>query len=89
MYVKNYYYGEMPENLDTLTSVKEITDALDAHSYYMPKNLYEMYVKLIGMETISDTRSFQSLRSLQSITIANTETTNHITSELLYGNTGS
>lgn len=78
-YVKNYYYEPVPSNLDKMTTVEEISKALDAHSYYMSKEEYAMYTALLGIEIAMDKYALVSGDPVRK---------SHVNSAMLYGNTG-
>lgn len=42
-FVDSYYYGDIPENLHTLTSIDEIIHTLDVYSRYLPADEYQSH----------------------------------------------
>ncbi|WP_342513210.1 S41 family peptidase [Sporosarcina sp. FSL K6-1522] len=81
-YVGNYYYGTVPKNLATMKNIQEITNALDAYSIYMTKIEYELFKAILGTEASADAPIAISGTPLAA------PTPSHVSSDMLYGNTG-
>lgn len=59
-FVDTYYYGDIPENLYTLTSVDEIIDTLDVYSRYLPADEYQSYLPADVMDKHKPTANITS-----------------------------
>ncbi|MBB4823232.1 carboxyl-terminal processing protease [Sporosarcina luteola] len=49
-FVENYYYGKVPDNLDSMTTVDEVIDALDEYSRFLSPDEYTFYMAAVGMD---------------------------------------
>lgn len=76
--VESDYYGEIPENLQEMSSIQEIIKSLDKYTQLMSKSEYDQYMKMIGEEKLENEDFVATLPSLQTT----------VTSKILYGNTG-
>ncbi|MHA6259027.1 S41 family peptidase [Sporosarcina sp. CAU 1771] len=76
-YVENYYYKEIPANLDSMKTIEEVTNALDTYSYYMTKSEFDSYLKAIGEHMPADDSILMS-----------SGLTNAVSSKTLYGHIG-
>ncbi|WP_318618199.1 S41 family peptidase [Sporosarcina sp. YIM B06819] len=77
-FVDAYYYGDMPENLFTMTSVNEIIHSLDEYSRYLTAEEYQTYLATVAANK-------------QPANVASTtapQTQSAITSSILYDNIG-
>ncbi|MBD7984597.1 Ig-like domain-containing protein [Sporosarcina sp. Sa2YVA2] len=52
-FVENFYYGDIPKNLNDMTTVEEIMDALDDYSRYMSATEYNDYVASVGADDLA------------------------------------
>ena len=59
-FVDTYYYGDIPENLYTLTSVDEIIDTLDVYSRYLPADEYQSHLAANVMDKHKPTANIVS-----------------------------
>lgn len=78
-YINNYYYEQVPKNLDALKTPKQISDALDQYSFYMTKEEFEIYKLLLGLGGTSSHDFTQSGEPTGKPSIS---------SNMLYGKTG-
>lgn len=78
-FIDTYYYGDVPEDLYTLTSVDEIIHTLDVYSRYLPANEYQSH--LAAVDTNKPTAN------IAPITIA-PQTKQAVTSSMLPHNIG-
>ena len=77
-FVDTYYYGDMPENLYTMTSVDDIIHSLDEYSRYLTAEEYQLYLASVA-------------NNKPPATIASTtapRTQQAVTSSMLHGNIG-
>src|SRR6185312_9692759 len=49
-FVDTYYFGDIPKNLDTMSSVEEIVSALDEYSRYLTADEYRAYLGDVAEE---------------------------------------
>jgi len=80
-FVDTYYYGEIPENLHTLTSVNDIIHTLDAYSRYLTPDEYQSHLAVDAITTDKPTAN------IASTTIA-PQTQPAVTSSMLPNNIG-
>lgn len=76
-FVETYYYGDMPKNLDKMSTVEEIMSSLDEYSRYLSAEEYRAYIGHVAEDTPQ-----------QQATAADTENQPAVTSSMLYGNVG-
>ncbi|KAA0955609.1 hypothetical protein FQ087_13485 [Sporosarcina sp. ANT_H38] len=80
-FVDTYYYGDVPKNLNKMTTVDEIIDSLDHYSRYMPAEEYRTYLSAVAFNTPLPKKNV-------AITKTPTASKHPITSSMLYGNIG-
>lgn len=81
-YVAQYYYGPVPQNLQSMTTIEQVTGALDSHSFYMTRSEYILFKRLMGNEI----SVFEPMRI--SGTVVENGIPSHVQSTMLYGQTG-
>ena len=52
-FVENFYYGDIPENLQSMTTIDQIIEALDEYSRYMTPDEYTNYVSAVGADEVA------------------------------------
>ncbi|MCG3088293.1 S41 family peptidase [Sporosarcina cyprini] len=52
-FVENYYYGKIPDNLDSMKTVDEVIDALDEYSRYLSPDEYTFYMAAVGADDVA------------------------------------
>ncbi|WP_342508531.1 S41 family peptidase [Sporosarcina sp. FSL K6-2383] len=78
-FIDTYYYGDVPKDLYTLTSVDEIIHTLDIYSRYLPANEYQSHLAAVATN--------KPTAKIASITIA-PQTKQAVTSSMLPHNIG-
>lgn len=75
-FVETYYYGDIPENLEKMSTVDEIMDSLDEYSRYLTAKEYRAYLGAVA----EDKPSASGPTTIDSNPA--------VTSSMLYGNVG-
>ncbi|WOV88038.1 S41 family peptidase [Sporosarcina oncorhynchi] len=52
-FVENFYYGDIPENLQDMKTIEEVMGALDDYSRYMTATEYNDYVASVGADDLA------------------------------------
>lgn len=80
-FVDTYYYGDIPENLYTLTSIDDIIHTLDVYSRYLPADEYQSYLAVAAKD--------KTTANIASTTpISKKQTQPAVTSSMLHDNIG-
>lgn len=79
-FVDTYYYGDMPKNLHTMTTVEEVVNALDEYSRYLSAEEYRNYLSAVAED--------KQPTANRANTKTSTEPQHPITSAMLYSNVG-
>lgn len=81
-YVEQYYYGPVPKNLRAMTTIEQVMNELDSHSFYMTRSEYILFKRLMGNEI----SVFEPLR-VSGVVVENSNYS-HVQSTMLAGQTG-
>ena len=80
-FVETYYYGDIPKNLNNMSTVDEIIGSLDEYSRYLTAEEYSAYIGGVAEDN-------QSSATAKIAKAAPPENQPAVTSSMLYGNIG-
>lgn len=82
-FVDTYYYGDIPENLYSLTSIDDIIHTLDVYSHYLPADEYQSHLAAVGTDKYIPTANIASTTKA-----SKTQKQPAVTSSMLHENIG-